>query len=403
MQLSDHIRTLLRDHDCVIIPDFGGLIADYAPAQIHPVRHTLAPPTKRVAFNQSLTRNDGLLVDALSQALTITPTQARQLVRDAVLRLQAELETGQRTELPGIGTFRRLAGRGLDFEYTGHQNLLAASYGLPELVSRPIRATDALQARERQPAAPLLTVSRSRRLTRAFKAAAAMLIAGLVLTANYQGALKLGYLPESFRIDLNQATAAPVNEAMAERPTFARQQATLANNSWAEAAPATATVIDNEAEATKTVAEAAAAPAKAPAPAAARKATVAVKPVTVAGKPVALKPAATTATAAPSVAPVAKAGVVAPNLVPAAGPTTIKSRTGRSYIIVGAYTTLAHAEKGRLALLKHGHKNAKVVLPARGSRQFRLSVLDYPSNAVAQQQLPLVRKHLGSDLWVLNY
>ncbi|UOQ77221.1 hypothetical protein MUN84_00290 [Hymenobacter sp. 5516J-16] len=40
--LSDHIRTLLRDHDCVIIPDFGGLIADYAPAQIHPVRHTLA-------------------------------------------------------------------------------------------------------------------------------------------------------------------------------------------------------------------------------------------------------------------------------------------------------------------------------------------------------------------------
>ena len=81
MQLSDHIRTLLRDHDCVIIPDFGGLIAEYAPAHIHPVRHTLAPPAKHVAFNQSLTRNDGLLVDALSGALHVTPTPARQIVR----------------------------------------------------------------------------------------------------------------------------------------------------------------------------------------------------------------------------------------------------------------------------------------------------------------------------------
>ncbi|GAA3941174.1 hypothetical protein [Hymenobacter algoricola] len=379
MQLSDHIRTLLRDHDCVIIPDFGGLIADYAPAHIHPVRHTLAPPTKRVAFNQSLTRNDGLLVDALSSALQVSPTQARQLVRDAVLGLQAQLETSQRAELPGIGTFRRLAGRGLDFEYTGHQNLLTASYGLPELVSRPIRATDALLARDRQPAAPLLTVSRSRRLTKAFKAAATMLIAGLILTANYQGALRLGYLPESLTLDLSQPAADAEKPSGAAQPTFDRQQAALTNSSWSEAAPAP--VIS-------------AAPAVVKGPAAIpAKAALVRKPAAVA-KPVAVRTPA---------APVAKAGVVAPRLAPATGPTTIKSRTGRSYIIVGAYTTLAHAEKGRLALLRHGHKDAKVVLPARGSRQYRLSVVDFPSKAVAQQQLPLVRKHLGSDLWVLNY
>ncbi|RYU83361.1 HU domain-containing protein [Hymenobacter persicinus] len=384
MQLSDHIRTLLRDHDCVIIPDFGGLIADYAPAQIHPVRHTLAPPAKHVAFNQSLTRNDGLLVDALSATLQVSPTQARQLVREAVLGLQAELEAGQRTELPGIGIFRRTAGRGLDFEYTGHQNLLAASYGLPELVSRPIRATDALLARDRQPAAPLLTVRRSRRLAKTLKVMATALIAGLILSANYQGALKLGYLPESLRIDLNQAAEVTETTSAAEQPTLARQQATLANSNWTESTPAAATVI----------------PA-AVAPAAAK----AVVPAKTAGrKPAAVvTPAATKAAPAASVAPVAKAGVVAPALAPAGGPTTIKSRTGRSYIIVGAYTTLAHAEKGRLALVRHGHKDAKVVLPAPGSRKYRLSAVDFASKAQAQQQLPLVRKHLGSDLWVLNY
>ncbi|GAA4007882.1 hypothetical protein GCM10022408_19990 [Hymenobacter fastidiosus] len=387
MQLSDHIRTLLRDHDCVIIPDFGGLIADYAPASIHPVRHTLAPPAKRIAFNQSLIRNDGLLVDALSTALNVSPTQARQLVRDAVLRLQAELETGQRTELAGIGIFRRSAGRGLDFEYTGQQNLLAASYGLPELVSRPIRATDALLARDRQPAAPLLTVSRSRRLARAFRAAATLIIAGLVLSANYQIALKLGYLPESLTLNTAWApqptSGQPVAGPTAE-PVISRQQATLANNGWSEASPAAAVSI----EAAGSVAESAAPVAKV---------VVAKTPAVVAVR----KPAVAKAPAKSSVAPVAKPVVAAP--AAAAGPTTIKGRTGRSFIIVGAYTTLAHAEKGRLALVRHGHREAKVVLPARGSRQYRLSAVDFASKAQAQQQLPLVRKHLGSDLWVLNY
>ncbi|RZK88838.1 MAG: SPOR domain-containing protein, partial [Hymenobacter sp.] len=68
MTLSDHLRPLLRDHDCVIIPDFGGLVAEPAPARVQPAgRHLLSPPTRQVAFNQALTRNDGLLLDALRQ------------------------------------------------------------------------------------------------------------------------------------------------------------------------------------------------------------------------------------------------------------------------------------------------------------------------------------------------
>ncbi|QNP51756.1 hypothetical protein H9L05_17625 [Hymenobacter qilianensis] len=200
MPISNHILSLLRDHDCVIIPGFGGLIADYAPARIHPVRHTLTPPTKTVAFNGALTRNDGLLVDALSHALHVPASEARQMVRNAVANLQAELESAQRTELPGIGVFRRAAGRGLEFEYTGTQNLLSASYGLPELVSRPVRATDALLARERQPTAPQLTVAgRSRRAARVFNVAAATVLTGLMLSAGYLFALRLGHLPDSFR------------------------------------------------------------------------------------------------------------------------------------------------------------------------------------------------------------
>ena len=92
MHLADHIRPLLRDHDCVIIPDFGGLVADAVPARVQPNRHALRPPARLLAFNQALTRNDGLLVDALAQRLGVPAAQAREALRTAVAGLRHDLD-----------------------------------------------------------------------------------------------------------------------------------------------------------------------------------------------------------------------------------------------------------------------------------------------------------------------
>ncbi|MBC6989986.1 MULTISPECIES: HU domain-containing protein [Hymenobacter] len=388
LQLSDHIRTLLRDHDCVIIPDFGGLIADYAPAQVHPVRHTLAPPAKRVAFNQSLTRNDGLLVDAMVRALNVPAAQARQLIRDAVAALQAELTATQRTELPGIGVFRRAVGRGLEFEYTGTQNLLPASYGLPELVSRPVRATDALLARDRKPATPMMAAARSRRTMRAFKIAAGIVIAGLVLTANYMFAWQTDYLPNDWKLSVLQPHAQSV-ATPAEK--VARQQATLANNGWSEEF-----VPDGAADSKE------AAPV-APEVKVAKTPTVAARPVKPAAPAKGTASVAKTAAAPKAVAPAA--ALAKPTVAPAAlaAEPTIKARTGRYYVIAGVYTSLKHALVGRKALVDHGHRDARVILPGPGSRQYRLSAVDFPDRTTAYNQVNKLRPHLGKDLWVLNY
>ncbi|MET4104844.1 SPOR domain-containing protein [Hymenobacter sp. UYP22] len=391
--LSDHIRTLLRDHDCVIIPDFGGLIADYAPAQIHPVRHTLAPPAKRVAFNQSLTRNDGLLVDALSAQLSISTAQARQLVREAVLRMEQELESGARTELNGVGVFRRTPGRGLEFEYAGGQNLLSSSFGLPELVSRPVRATDALLARERPTPAPLLAASRSKKVARAFRTVGTVVIAGLVLSANYFFADMFGYLPEQLRLPLPAVTAtAPAAEVVA--PPVRSQQATLANPSSELTATPTPSVAPEPAAAAVATAPAAT-PVVVSRPAVV--ATVVVKPI--------VKPAVQTVKGKAAAKPAAKAPgwekAAATNATNGAASSTIKSRTGRYYIVAGSYTSLANAEKGRQALVRLGHP-ARVILPAAGSRQYMLSAADYPDRASADRQASILRKRLG-DLWIKNY
>jgi len=403
VQLSDHIRTLLRDHDCVIIPDFGGLIADYAPTQIHPVRHTLAPPTKRVAFNQSLTRNDGLLVDALSRTLQVSPAHARQLVQDAVARLRTELDAQQRTELPGIGVFRQSAGRGLEFEYTGAQNLLAASYGLPELVSRPVRATDALLARERQPAVPQLAAGR--RTRRLWQSAAVAMVIGLALSAQYLYILNLDFLPETLRFNGNTPTQSELGAPVAQRPV--RQQATLSprpdDNGWTTPDPTPAEDIAAPAATETSVPGDTDAAWETAAPVATPKPVVAApevkKPAPVATPAVAAKPAPVAA-AKPVVAPATPAAPTAS--ATAKTETTIKSRTGRFYVIADVFNSLSKAQQ-RVAQLDNKGQSAQIILPSATSRYYRVSVGNFTDKPTATAHLAQLKKYSSSSPWVLSY
>ena len=50
MKMETYISELLYRHDCVILPGLGGFITNYRSAQIHPVSHTLRPPSKSISF-----------------------------------------------------------------------------------------------------------------------------------------------------------------------------------------------------------------------------------------------------------------------------------------------------------------------------------------------------------------
>jgi len=503
MNLADHLRPLLRDHDCVIIPDFGGLVAEYTPARVQPGgRNVLSPPTRQVAFNQVLTRNDGLLVDALRQHLNVPAAEAREALRQAVATLHRDLQTQQRTELPGIGVFRQVAGRGLQFECTGTDNLLTAAFGLPELTVHPISVTDARLAREQQAqlVPRLRSAGRSVRLQRAVVVPGTVigLLAGLAVAGLYLLNLHPDKLPTAWqghlpRWEQTASPAAPQQAALAQ-PTFtastpapaatpdtvaalaaapaqplavekpvAVEKAPAADWDQVPATPApTQTVpaqtdpvdallarrpavpspVRPRAKARKVPAAAAIALADesnvakpiplamrkpgtpslttsyvaavtAPRPAAPPKPTVAAAPASrpvvhvASSKAVRLTPAKT--------APVSKAKLVA---VPAAAPvalapagaatsaeaTTIKSRTGRYYLIVAAYGSLARAEEGRRNLA-HAGRPAKVILPPRGSRLYRLSAIDFADKPTATLAASRLRQnpHFDKGLTVLPY
>ena len=60
------MHNVLQKKDCVIIPDFGGFVANYLPARLDETSNRIFPPSKHLLFNKNLINNDGLLAHRIS-------------------------------------------------------------------------------------------------------------------------------------------------------------------------------------------------------------------------------------------------------------------------------------------------------------------------------------------------
>lgn len=138
MDISVYISELLYEHECVIVPGFGGFLAQYKPAYIHPTQHTIAPPAKSVSFNAQLSINDGLLVNYIAKEEGITYLQANDKVETWVRVTKAFLKKGEDVNLPKVGRFFNDIERHLQFEPDNTVNYLKSSFGLPVIEAAPI-------------------------------------------------------------------------------------------------------------------------------------------------------------------------------------------------------------------------------------------------------------------------
>lgn len=143
MRLDAFIADLLYDHDCVIIPGFGGLVATYRPARLNRITHVIRPPSKHVGFNRNLTHNDGLLIAQVSRLMRISYRDAQSGIEEEVARMQHLLNTGERVIWDRIGLFFRDRSGSLQFIPEEQENFLLESYGLPPIQLRPVAREEA--------------------------------------------------------------------------------------------------------------------------------------------------------------------------------------------------------------------------------------------------------------------
>lgn len=138
MDISTFISDLLLEHDCVIIPGFGGFICNYKPAEIHPILHTVSPPSKAISFNRNLKSNDGLLINFIAKGSNVSFLEAAEVVNTWVKSSMGLLKKGEEVLLRKIGKLHHDIEGNLLFEPDESTNYLKSSFGLRTLTVAPI-------------------------------------------------------------------------------------------------------------------------------------------------------------------------------------------------------------------------------------------------------------------------
>ena len=138
MKVDKHISELLYLHDCVIVPNLGGFVANYSSAKIHPTQHTFSPPYKNIVFNKNLITNDGLLANSIVIGEKKSYPVAMETIKHFVSTTKEQIKNGKKVKIDNVGTLHTDIERDIQFT-SADTNFLPEAFGLPEFQSPTVK------------------------------------------------------------------------------------------------------------------------------------------------------------------------------------------------------------------------------------------------------------------------
>jgi len=198
LQLAIHIQELIKTHRCVIIPGFGGFVSNYKPAGIDNTTDVFTPPSYEIAFNPTLTHNDGLLLEKLSKENNISIDQAEEQLNRQIAALRRELYSHGSVELEGLGLFYIDKNQKIAFRSALKANLNLQSFGLKSFRLPSLKNRRQMQTYEQQ----IMEAGKNRRVIISSAAAAVITVfVVLMITVNQlrkaEGVNEAGVLPST--------------------------------------------------------------------------------------------------------------------------------------------------------------------------------------------------------------
>jgi nucleoid DNA-binding protein len=397
--VEKHIKNLLFEYDCVVIPEFGGFIANYVGAEIHPITHTFLPPSKNIAFNEMLKLNDGLLTSQIASAENISREEALQVIRDFTNSVKTEIGQKEKCLFEEIGTLYLNHEQKLQFEPDTRINYLSGSFGLPKLEFKPIERVS-IHSKYKTKDRPAMVNEEGNNEEEVFfpdqpkrsraRVLLAIVIPALLLLAGGAGYFlflgdgrnALSSFDPFIALKTNIEAQAPATTEEVD-DSFLYSDTTYTQN---QETAATDSGFDNpvtEEPATETT-------------------------------PVPADQWNTTASAAPEVKessePAKKPEVAKPAIKPAVekkpetiNPVASPSATPRYYVIIGGFSVEANAYKLKNQLSSKGNDAAKVILPKSEGNLLKVSYADYNSFDEAAEKAQELKAEYGSSVWVFKY
>ena len=129
--VEKYLSELLFEHNCVIVPAFGGFVARSSSSYFAKTGNALFPPYKSIVFNKNLSNNDGLLAGYIMQKESATYQQANTIIENFVSNCRQLLETQKRFEVSGLGVLYKNNENTILFEQDVRINYNPNAFGLP--------------------------------------------------------------------------------------------------------------------------------------------------------------------------------------------------------------------------------------------------------------------------------
>lgn len=187
--IPSYICDLLYFNDCVIVPGFGGFIADYFPGGMAESNNSFTPPAKRIAFNLHIREDDTLLSNTIGALEGLDKEIVSNKLEAFVNDTYRKLADGERVIFNGLGTFFISQENRLQFVPDKAANFLIDSFGLdsfhfPVVVNpRQVRSF----GKELKKSDPIEKARRNHRIRRII--ISAPLVAAMVMVPFYSGLL----------------------------------------------------------------------------------------------------------------------------------------------------------------------------------------------------------------------
>ena len=147
--ITNYLIDLLKDNECVIVPDFGAFISKRVSATIDYANHRFEPPYKEIVFNNKLKNNDEVLVNFIVEIESISKEDSLSKIKDFVNQTEATLDVNSEIEFEGLGRLRKF-GDDYVFETSKNVNLLGDAFGLNAFNIQPIFRTETYQVIKEQ-------------------------------------------------------------------------------------------------------------------------------------------------------------------------------------------------------------------------------------------------------------
>lgn len=103
ISLVQHIEYLMIYNDCVVIPGWGALIANYRPSTVKGSK--MECPQRTIAFNGDINHNDGMLANSLMRRHHMSYEQACSFIADNVTTFRRQLNDNAELAFGHMGYF----------------------------------------------------------------------------------------------------------------------------------------------------------------------------------------------------------------------------------------------------------------------------------------------------------